>query len=716
MDKITRLKEELARTEGSARIRLLIELAFALHMQSPAEMFKLLKEAEQLADEYSTPDWNHRIYQNLSAYYGVRGDYNKSLENALKALSIILESGEAEQLAGIYNNLGIIYIRLGDLDNSKSYINKAMVAADKAKNLEQKAVSCHNMGLNNEAAEDYETAYHKYSESAKLINDLDIPDFEAVAFINAANMANKTGRIKEAEKNAEKALELSKRTGNKRGEAGALWMLARVYITQGKDKKAERLFLESLEVNRELDNYEIELPTLMDLSSLKERQSLFREALDYQKRYSSAKEKFMDDSRNRHIAQLKVEMETLEKSNELEIYRLRNVELQMANEIAEASTKAKSDFVAMISHEIRTPMNVIQGMLELLLDSNLTPDQENYLKKTHFASKSLLGVLNDVLDFSRIDAGKLTFEAIPLRFKEIVRETVELFDLEAETKGISLEINCDDSIPELLIGDPLRVSQILRNLVSNAVKFTHNGNVLVSSKLLSNGENSCEIEIAVRDTGIGMDSKILADLFEPFHQMDVSMTRKFGGTGLGLSICHLLVTAMGGTLTVESSLGEGSLFKCILTLNTPDTRTAEEYRSPEQMKAEIKGVSVLLVEDHEVITEIAGLFLAEAGIKYETAVNGKDALLLMEKNDFDIVLMDIQMPVMDGLTASKKIREMGVTVPIIATTGHAMTGQYELYLESGLNDCLVKPYSRDDLLSIISKWAFPAPTNSKTGE
>ena len=196
MDNIHRLKEELARTEASARIPLLIQLAFALHMQSPAEMFRLLKEAEQLADEYSTPDWNYRIYQNFSAYYGMIGDYNKSLENALKALSIILELDKTEQLPGIYNNLGLLYIRLGDLDKSNSFISKAMVAADNSHNLEQKAVSCHNMGLNYEAADDFETAYHKYSESVQLINDLENPNFEAVALINAASMANKTGRIR----------------------------------------------------------------------------------------------------------------------------------------------------------------------------------------------------------------------------------------------------------------------------------------------------------------------------------------------------------------------------------------------------------------------------------------------------------------------------------------------------------------------------------------
>ena len=716
MEKVSRLKEKLALTEGSARITLLIELAFSLHMTNPSEMFRLLKEAEQLAEEHSTPDWNHRIYQNYSAYYGMKGDYNKSLENALKALAIVLELDKPEQLTGIYNNLGIIYLRLSDLGNSKAYIEKATAVAEKFNDYEQKAVSYHNMGLNYEAANDFEMAFHKYSESVKLINDLEIPDFEAVALINAANMASKTGRIEEALRNSEKSLELSKKGGNKLAEAGALGMLARVYIAQGDEEKAERFFLESLEINQELENYELELPTLRDLSLLKERQSLYREALYYQKRYSTLKDQFMDDSRNRHIAELKTELETLEKSNELEIYRLRNTELQMANEIAEASTKAKSDFWAMISHEIRTPMNVIQGMLELLLDSNLTQEQENYLKKTHFASKSLLGVINDILDFSRIDAGKLTFEAIPLCFEEIVRETVELFDLEAETKGLNLEMNCGNFIPELLIGDPLRISQILRNLISNAVKFTDSGTVSVSTRLLSRRENSCKIEIDVRDTGIGMDSKNLNELFEPFHQMDVSMTRKFGGTGLGLSICHRLITAMGGTIDVESTPGKGSLFKCIFAMNTPDERTAEKYRSPGQMKADIKGASVLIVDDQEVIIEIAGLFLAEAGIKFKTALNGKDALLAVQGNEFDVVLMDIQMPVMDGLTASRKIRELGITTPIVATTGHAMTGQYELYLEAGLNDCLVKPYSREDLLSMIAKWASLSRRRAKKAD
>ena len=716
MDEIIRIREELTHTEGSARIPLLIELGFVSHTQNPSEMFRLLKEAEQLAEKHSTPGWNHRIYQNYSAYYGMKGDYDKSLENALKALSIILERDKSELLPGLYNNLGIIYTRLGDLESSNAIINKAMIAAKNSGNIKQKAISCHNMGLNYEAAKNFEMAYCKYSESTQLVNDLENPDFEAVALNNSANMAIKTGRIEEALRNAEKAFQISKDRNNKLAEAGALGMLARVYAVQEKDEKAERFFLESLELNRELRNCELELSTLRDLSLLKERQSLFQEALEYQRKYSTVKDQLMNDSRNRHIAQLKAEMETLEKSNELEIYRLRNKELQMANEIAEASTKAKSDFLAMISHEIRTPMSVIQGMLELLLDSNLTPLQENYLEKTHIASKSLLGVINDILDFSRIDAGKLTFESIPFCLKEIVRQAVELFALEAETKGIFLEMNFDNSIPGLLIGDPLRISQIMRNLISNAVKFTDNGTVSVSSKLLIKKENSCGIELTVRDTGIGMDSRKLNQLFEPFHQMDVSTTRKFGGTGLGLSICHRLITAMDGAITVESNPGEGSLFKCTFTMSTPDKETAEKYRSPEQMKADIRGVSVLIVEDQEVIIEIAGLFMTEAGIKFKTALNGEDALSAIKENEFDVVLMDIQMPVMDGLTASRKIRELGVSIPIVATTGHAMTGQYELYLESGLNDCLVKPYSREGLLSMIAKWVFQAPANCKTDE
>jgi len=703
MEAIQELEQILVCTEGPERISPLLDLAYAVHMRDPSRMYSLLNEALALSGEYSVNAWNIRLYQLFSVYWGMKGDYDKSLENALQSLSFAESCGETARLAGLYNNLGIIYNRLEDTVNSDRFLHQAMEAADNSANPVEKAKALHNLALNRETDGDFEEAFRKYSEAAFLMETLGLTDQQSVALINAADMARKTGKMKAAEESALRALSMSREANNHYTEAASLGILARINAENGLPDRAEEFFLSALGFAREIENYELQLSYLQDLWMLKESEGHYEDALKHHKSYSTLKSKVQNDERNLYVARMKAEMDMHEKEKEAEIYRLRNVELQLANEVAIASVKAKSEFLATMSHEVRTPMNIILGMLQLLLDTGLSELQAGYLQKAYSSTKSLLGIINDILDFSRIDSGKMNFENIPFSPESLINETAALFDLAVSSKELTISIRHDPRIPAILLGDSLRLAQVLRNLISNAVKFTSSGRIDVESKLESISPNLAEIEFSVKDTGIGIEPELCSRLFQPFQQLDTSMTRKYGGTGLGLSICHRLTTAMKGRIWFENNASHGSNFIFRLPFGIPDRRVT--YGGlPELKRTSLEGIRALLVEDEETIREIAGYFLNEAGIEYVSAENGLEALSRVRETEFDIILMDIQMPVMDGLTAAGKIIEMGFSVPIVATTGHAMTGHQEMYLNAGISDCLVKPYSREELLGMIAKW------------
>lgn len=392
---------------------------------------------------------------------------------------------------------------------------------------------------------------------------------------------------------------------------------------------------------------------------------------------------------------------------QIQVRKQIEAELIHAKELAENATQAKSEFLSMMSHEIRTPLNAIIGLTYLMQQEEQTPSVMENLKTLQFSAENLHLLINDILDFSKIEAGKVELEEMPFDLKLLVSNIKKANQVKAEEKGNRIKLMLDDDIPNTLIGDSLRIGQVLANLVSNAVKFTLNGSVTIEVSVVKKDDEKARIFFSVKDTGIGIPPDKQKLIFERFTQANSETTRKFGGTGLGLVISKKLVQLHNSDIELQSEAGKGAEFSFTIDLRIGTTLKQQMAiaLAENDNDVSLEGVKLLLVDDYFVNIKVASKFLEKWKVTFDTAENGLIAFDKFKNNEYDLILMDLLMPEMDGYTAVEKIRETGAEIPIIALTASATLNNQDRAFNVGMNDYVTKPFNPKELHQKIAKYS-----------
>ncbi len=666
----------LENQEGIANELNNIGLIYQLQKQYSRAIFFYLK-AMEIGKALANENILANAYNNIAICYQEQQKPELARNYFQKVLEIDIKQGVPENLSFSYNNLGVIESDLKNYHQAKQYFLKSIFV---------KEANGSYYGLGN--------PYGNLASVYRLLNNYD----------SALYCLNKAYKIAKREQSISTLQEVYQEYANlyesKKDYASmATWLKKLAVLKDSLHQAESAIQLKELEHNFEKIISEKELDKNRSLQENRYLKyglfiivavSLLAAVISlifYARRIKAVNKSLQQN-------QKKIEVQN-------KILQVKNIEVLQAKEAAEEAANLKTQFISTISHEIRTPLNAIIGVTNLLQQSNPAKEQLENLNILKISSDNLLGLVNNILDFSKLESGKLQLENIEFNLKALVQDVRDLFSVKASEKGIQLLITYDDKIPNVLKGDPLRINQLLINLVGNAIKFTETGYVKIDVSLQLSTINHALIYFSVADTGIGIHQNKQKQIFDSFTQADANTTRKYGGTGLGLSICKRILETLHSRLQLDSTIGVGSTF--YFTINFEVSRNASLGKSAKTASFEdsIEGKRILIVEDNMMNIMVLRQFLERWGVKAEIAMNGREAIDRVTDGNFDAVLMDIHMPEMDGIEASIEIRklpdERKRNIPIIALTAeNEMQFRQKVY-EVGMNDYIFKPFNPDDL-------------------
>jgi len=648
-----------------------------------------LKEARTVAREIKDKPLEARVLNNFGYIYRDKGELSIALNYFENALSINEKLGD--ELSQSVNLSSIAYINydLNDYENALEYALKCLPIFKAADDKHRLTSLYHILGNIYFKQDQFEEALNYFSQNLEQTE----PDtvVHAMAINGMGKVFYKMKHFIEAADYLREALKLAEENNNVEVQISCHYYIGRIFLDEDNFRKAQQHLTISLNMAEQYSRRHDLMGVHEMLATLYDKMGDIPKAFHHLKTFEALKEDIFKQATINQLHNLQIRQQT-----EL---------AQKEKEVAERTADLKQQFMANMSHEIRTPMNAIVGMTRLLLDKEPKHEQMRYLSAIQQSADNLLVIINDILDLSKIESGKIVLEETDFSIKELLESMRDMLMLKAEEKGIELKININDALPKRLNGDPTRLNQILINLTGNAIKFTEHGSVSVMVKPVKAEGEKVWVQFDVTDTGIGISKDYIGKIFDSFTQAGSDVARKFGGTGLGLTISKQLVELMQGEITVSSEEGKGTTFTVVIPMD--EARLQEQCEKNKTIdEATIKQlnvIKVLLAEDNEFNRMVAEDTLKELlpGITIDIAVDGAEAVKRVQQTAYDLVLMDIQMPVMDGVTATKNIRSLAAPhkdVNIIAMTANVLQEDVQQYLKAGMNAYISKPFNPDELL------------------
>lgn len=669
---------------------------------------EVLAIALNIAQDLKNKALEARVLNNFGNIYRDRGELSRALSYFEKALAINEDMGDKVASATIYSSIAAVHYDLYDYDNALEYALRGIPVFEAANDVYRLTQLYYILGNIYFKQEAYARSLQYFEDILRLAE----PDtaIYAIARSGIGKVYYRMGRLEESEQYLQTALEQGRQLNSAEVQITCRYYLGMMLMDQEHYRKAIREMDQAMELASEFSRRHDIMSIHETLSELYDRMGDIPKAFEHLKSHERLKE---DIFQQRAFSKLR----NLQVRQQLELAK-------KEKEVAEQTANLKQQFMANMSHEIRTPMNAIVGMTRLLLEQGPRPDQLRYLNAIRQSADNLLVIINDILDLSKIEAGKVVMEQVPFSVNDILATVRDMLLLKAEEKNLSLILEADNDIPPL-IGDPTRIAQILINLAGNSVKFTEQGFVSITAKMMRHADERVRLSLEVTDTGIGIAPDYVEKIFESFTQAGTDVARRFGGTGLGLTICRQLTRLMKGDISVKSELGKGTTFTVILNLPVAGRDELKEagqdpQASQDLLAMRLKKIRILLVEDNEfnvmVAEDTLRNLLPEATLTI--AYNGAQAVEKLTQHMQDVVLMDIQMPVMDGIEATRKIRnelpESIRKVPIVAMTANVLQDDVKKYFEAGMNGYISKPFQPDELLALIDRLLHENPRTETT--